>query len=246
MELIARSRWGARPPAWNSGSANPSRGVFIHYNGPPVSNAVLSGDFEAVAAFLRSTQNYHMNSNSWPDIAYSFCVDSMGRCWELRGWGVAGAHTLGWNWSSHAIFLPLGGDQAPTEAQIATCRQVIAEHNRRYGVGFVKGHQDAPNQTSCPGPAVLPLVRAGRFTPSSGDVFVPPSPPGVDVAVSKPTLMREPKGTVWLYYENSPFRMHVKSMDDVQVFRFFGVPYKDLDQKQADFFRRNSQEIKGK
>ena len=64
---------------------------------------------------------------------------------------------MDWNWKSHAIFLPLGDGQQPTEAQIAACRTVIAEHNRRYGDGFVKGHQQAPNQTSCPGPVVLDL-----------------------------------------------------------------------------------------
>jgi len=143
--------------------------VFIHYNGPAVSNAVLAGDYDSVAAFLRGTQNYHMNSNGWPDIAYSFCVDSVGRIWELRGWNVAGAHTMNWNWKSHAIFLPLGGNQEPTEEQPASCRTAIAEHNRRYGNGFVKGHQQAPNQTSCPGPAVMARINAGAFNPTGNE-----------------------------------------------------------------------------
>lgn len=245
LAILGRDAWGARPPKWNPGTANPSNGVFIHYNGAPVAGDVLAGDRESVALFLRQIQGFHMNTRGWPDIAYSFCVDAQGRCWELRGWNVAGAHTMDWNWKSHAIFLPLGGDQAPTEAQMATCRAVIAEHDRRYGKGFVRGHQEV-NQTSCPGGPTMSLIRAGRFNPSSGDVFVPPSPPGVDVTVNKPVMMRDPRnGKVWLFYSNSPWRMHVKTPEHVRTYQFFGVEYKDLDAKQAAFFIANTKAVRG-
>jgi hypothetical protein len=200
--------------------------MFIHYNGPAVSNAVLAGDFDSVAAFLRGTQNYHINSNGWPDFAYSWCVDSMGRIWEGRGWGVAGAHTLDWNWKSHAIFLPLGGDQAPTEAQIAACRTVIAEHNRRYGKGFVKGHQQAPNQTSCPGPQVLARINAGDFDPDTHPTETVPTPPGVDPAMNKPVMMRRKSdGTISVFYQGTPFRIDLRPKD-VEMFQFFGTEFK--------------------
>lgn len=64
--------------------------------------------------------------------------------------------------------------------------------------------------------------------------------------MNKPVMMREPNGTVWMYFSGTPWRTHVKSMDDVRTYTFFGVEMKNVDQKQADFFRRNSQLVKTK
>jgi hypothetical protein len=223
MQVLSRDKWGALPPTWNPGVVNPSLGMFIHYNGPAVTNNVLAGDYDSVVKFLQGIQRYHMNNNGWPDIAYSFCVDSIGRIWELRGWGVAGAHTMDWNWKSHAIFLPLGGNQSPTDAQIAACRTVIAEHNRRYGKGFIKGHLQAPNQTSCPGPEVMRLINSGAFIPRGTEDKPTPPPPGVD-PMAKPVIMRNSKTTtISVFYPDTPFRVDLTSMDDVNRFKFFGA-----------------------
>ena len=151
-----------------------SQGVHLHYNGPAVPSAVHAGDFESVKSFLRNTQNFHMNTRGWSDIAYSFFVDRVGRIWEGRGWGVVGGHTQGFNSTSHAIYFILGDGQVPTSEQVESARQLIAEHNRRYGAGYVRGHQQAPgNATSCPGESVMQLIRAGTFTAGG----TPPAPP---------------------------------------------------------------------
>jgi hypothetical protein len=226
VEILGRDRWGARPPAWNPGPVTSSVGVFIHYNGgSPLPASVTSGDFESVAAHLRSVQNHHMGGNGWPDIAYSFCVDAVGRVWELRGWGVAGAHTLNWNWESHAIYLPIGGDQTPTDAQVASCRAVIAEHDRRYGQGFVKGHRQAPNSTSCPGEPTMRLIEAGRFDPSSGgegDGTVAPQPVDEDDDVKPVIVVDYRTGFHWHVFGNTRYRL--ESADEVNVLKFLGVP----------------------
>lgn len=73
-----------------------------------------------------------------------------------------------------------------------------------------------------------------------------PVPEGVDTEVNKPVMMREPDGTVWMYYGGTPWRVHVKSPADAQLFQFFGVELKPVDAKQAAFFRRYSQEVKCK
>jgi len=141
-----------------------SQGVHLHYNGPAVPPAVYAGDFESVKAFLRNTQRFHMDTRGWADIAYSFFVDRVGRIWEGRGWGVVGGHTQGFNSTSHAIYFILGDGQVPSSEQVESARQLIAEHHRRYGVGYVRGHQQAPgNRTSCPGGPVMQLINAGRF-----------------------------------------------------------------------------------
>lgn len=242
MEFVTRAEWGAQPPRWTT-RLNRSEGMFVHYNGGPVSAGVLAGDFDAVAAFLRSTQGYHVNANGWPDIAYSWAVDATGRVWELRGWGVVGAHTYGWNERSHAVFLPLGGDQAPTDAQVAAARTVIAAHDEQYGAGFVKGHQQAPNSTSCPGGPTMARILAGDFQPRPEPSPVPPSPGGEPV---KPEMHRDPDtGTIWLLYPGTPWRTAVKSEADVRIYQFFGVPYRgDMRRDFRDFTLRNTQWVR--
>jgi len=260
MNYQTRADWGAQPPKWNPGVVTNSQGVFIHYNGPAVSNNVLAGDYQAVRTFLQGIQRFHQNTQGWPDIAYSWCVDSMGTIWELRGWDRAQAATLNWNWSSHSIFLPLGGNQAPTDAQIAGCQTVIAEHNRKYGNGFVRGHQDAPNSTSCPGPVVLPMVRAGKFTPAATPTptrpnlptAIPqppvnkptiPTPPGVNLKMNEPVMLHI-EDKIWMFYRGTPWRCHIKTPADVQTYQFFGVKLEKLDKKSGEFFIRYSQEVK--
>lgn len=219
MEYVTRAEWGAVPPRWSTPLYR-SLGVFIHYNGGnPLPAAVTSGDYNAVCAHLRSTQQFHMGpSRGWPDIAYSWCVDGSGRIYELRGWGVVGAHTFNWNDRSHAIYLPLGGDQAPTEAQIAGARTVIAEHDRRYGVGFVKGHQQAPNSTSCPGEPTMARILAGDFQPRPE----PPAPEPEEDEV-KSAMIQDPRnGRIFHCVGNTRYRLEDSA--EVDLLKFLGVP----------------------
>jgi hypothetical protein len=216
--LLSRSAWNARAPKWSTPIAA-SRGVFIHYNGPAVPAAVAAGDRDAVARFLRGIQDFHMDGNGWPDIAYSFCVDATGTAWTLRGWRVAGAHTMGWNEVSHAIFLPLGGDQGPTDAQVATARALVADHNRMFGVGFLKGHREAPNSTSCPGDAVM--ARIADFNPLNA----PPEPePEEDDDMAKQAMIRDPRepNTIWHVFGNT--RYPLRDEAEVKLLEYLGVP----------------------
>jgi hypothetical protein len=182
MNMHSRSEWGARAPHAVKRMGH-SQGVHIHYNGPAVSAAVYAGDWDAVRSFLRGVQSFHMGpQRGWADIGYSFFVDRVGRIWEGRGWGVAGAHTNGFNSSSHAVYVVIGDGQEPSPAQVEAVRQVIAEHNRRYGVGYVRGHQQAPgNATSCPGGPLMALIRAGAFNVGTDAGSAAPTAPPANV-----------------------------------------------------------------
>lgn len=242
MQVFTRTDWGAVPPKWVTPMSR-SEGMFLHYNGPSVPADVLAGDRQAVFRWLRVIQGYHMNAQGWPDVAYSFCVTATGDIVELRGWGVVGAHTVGWNDKAHAIVFPVGDAQPITDAQVRAANAVIAEHNRRYGAGFVRGHQEAPNSTSCPGGPVMNAIRAGRFRPDPAPVPPVPVPPGVDPAVNKQVMMKIGRH-VWLFYGDTPWRVRVQTPADVQTFRFFGVPYQEPDAKTGDFFIRHTQAVK--
>jgi hypothetical protein len=224
VNILPRTAWNAAPPRWQEKIS--SSGVFIHYNGPEVGRNILAGDYESVASFIKNIQSFHMGpSRGWPDLAYSFIVDSVGRAWTGRGWGVAGAHTLNHNWSSHAIFLPLGGNQQPTEAQIATCRLVVEEHNRRFGVGFVRGHREV-NSTSCPGDPVM--ARIAEF--ASGAAAPQPVEPDEDDDMAKQIMIRDDRtGTVWNVDGNTRYRLEPP---EVELLRYLGVQL--VDRRGAD------------
>jgi len=223
MQVITRDQWGARPPKWRE-AIGISKGVFIHYNGGQNLPAnVVAGDFNAVCAHLRGVQSYHMDRQGWPDIAYSWAVANDGNggalIYELRGWGIAGAHTLGWNWDSHAIYLPLGGDQAPTDAQVAAANEVIAEHNLRFGSGFIKGHLQAPNSTSCPGGPTMARILAGDFNGQPTPTPPPPDPEEDDIM---PIILVAPTtGTHWLCA--GVLRRKLLDQRQIEIQLFLGV-----------------------
>lgn len=244
MKIYSRQDWGARPPKWTT-PINRSEGMFLHYNGPPVPANVAGGDLQAVFGWLRNIQAYHMNVQGWPDIAYSFCVASTngGRdaaVIELRGWGAAGAHTLGWNEKSHAIVFPVGGDQPITDAQVEAANNVIAVHDKRFGQGFVRGHQQAPNSTSCPGGPIMNMLRAGRFRPITPAPPVP-LPPEVNPMGQK---MIKIGAHVWLFFPDQPWRVRVRTPDAVQQFRFLGVPYSEMSEAQGRLFIEHTRAVK--
>ena len=41
--------------------------------------------------------------SDWADIGYNFIIDEGGHVYEGRGWDVDGAHTFGYNSTSHGI-----------------------------------------------------------------------------------------------------------------------------------------------
>ena len=65
---------------------------FIHH-----SEGADCYDFDTCAEQLRGIQDYHMFTNGWSDIGYSFLVGGDGELYEGRGWNAEGAHTLGFN-----------------------------------------------------------------------------------------------------------------------------------------------------
>lgn len=160
--IVSRSEWGARPRKWLTPISR-SQGMFVHHT--------VTG--EGGAETVRAVQNYHMDVKGWSDIAYSWLVTADGTIYEGRGWGVQGGHTEGYNSVSHAVSYVGNGDQNVTEAARASMNWVIAEHNRRYGNGFVQNHNDVDN-TGCPGSIISNWVDAGR---PSGPVSTPEDGP---------------------------------------------------------------------
>lgn len=245
MQYVTRNQWGARPPKWSTPITR-SEGVFIHYNGPAVAQPVYDGISSSVQTFLQGIQRYHQDTQGWPDIAYSWACDRAGVIYQLRGWGVAGAHTLDWNTRSHAIFFIQGQGQPATDAQWASARQIIAEHDRRFGKGFVKGHRQAPNSTSCPGDLIIADLAAGKGNVATNPPPRPlpiPTPPGVNVTTNTPKMIQIGKH-VWMFFDNSPWRVRVRTEADVRAYQFMGVPFSKLTEAQGRIFLQHTRAVR--
>ncbi|MCH9687134.1 MAG: N-acetylmuramoyl-L-alanine amidase [Deltaproteobacteria bacterium] len=131
-----------------------SEGIYIHY-----SAGTHSSDVDASLRAIGVIQRYHMGKG-WSDIGYSWLVDDAGNIFEGRGWGVVGAHTRGYNDRSHAICY-LGREQAPSNAALLAICSLIAEHEERYGAGYVRAHGEV-GRTACPGRHLIAWLEQGR------------------------------------------------------------------------------------
>jgi len=155
VEIINRTEWQARDPHGRR-QLSSSRGLVLHWNGGAVRAAAYRGDRDAVAAYLRAVQRNHMDTDRLAsggafDVGYNFAVDNAGRVWELRGWGIQGAHAPGANANRHGVLCVLGDGQQPSAAMLRALVQLAGEHDRRHGSTHVTGHQDH-SPTTCPGP----------------------------------------------------------------------------------------------
>lgn len=154
MDIITRADWGAKPPKDRPFTLDSfTAGWFWHWNGPP-SKLTAGSTVKQVATFLQGVQRYHQRDMAWNDIAYSFAIDPAARVYELRGWGVAGAHTQGYNSRSMAIFFAIGEGEHPTKDMIEAAEWLMRDGLAMgYSNQLVRPHSMVADEThtSCPG-----------------------------------------------------------------------------------------------
>jgi hypothetical protein len=165
--ICTRSCWGARAPKNSIPEMSAlNRAVIHHTAGASDWNTASQSES---AAKVRAIQNYHMDSNGWPDIGYHFLVDKLGNCFEGRINSIAsrprGAHD-GVNTNSFGFSLmgychPPYNHQPPTAMRQALYDLIAWKipdpftgfGSGSYGsgtAGFICGHRDV-GQTACPG-----------------------------------------------------------------------------------------------
>jgi len=155
MAFVTRAQWGARPPKSTARITAPVSTVFIHHTVTPTG--------PDAAVIVRSAQRYHMDTQGWPDIAYSFLVSNEpgGVIYEGRNWGVVGTHTANWNSRSYAVaWIGNSEIEAPTADALDAMAWIIADGVRRGHItrSFeLRGHKDV-NATGCPGSNLYGLL----------------------------------------------------------------------------------------
>lgn len=140
MSVIRRNEWNAGRHRASMISLPVSR-LFLHHTVTP----------QWIGAHAAKRLQEIAWQRGFADISYSWLVDVRGNLIEGRGWRRQGAHTRGYNSTSHAICL-IGNFESsrPPTAMLRGAAQLVAEHGRYGPDRITHGHRDV-GQTSCPG-----------------------------------------------------------------------------------------------
>lgn len=161
---VTRAGWGARSPSAtiNRASCSQRKAFITHYSAGPPEQTV------------RTIQNFHMDTNGWPDIGYNWLVDRNGTIYEGRLYNFDAIGTHAANNNTRAVGCCfIGRDGDVTSAAKAAIRRIYDEACRRCNKQLqMLGHRDV-NQTSCPGDNLWTWVHAGMETgmdPNAHDI----------------------------------------------------------------------------
>ena len=157
--LMSRTQWKARGVL----KIYPSKKIkfiTIHYIGAPIPAS------EDESRRCRSTQNYHMDTRKWSDIAYNYLVGQSGKAYVGRGRNRKNAADGGTkNRHSLSICVLLGTKHIqPTEAMLATVQNLVWDLVEEFPtIKKVRPHKKL-KATSCPGPVFTARLKAGEIT----------------------------------------------------------------------------------
>ncbi|MFC7327408.1 peptidoglycan recognition family protein [Marinactinospora rubrisoli] len=161
MQLVSRSDlgWGAS----GADAANPTRGLVIHYDGS--NQGLADKKHSACVSYWKSTRDFHVNTNGWADIGYSYGACPHGYVFEGRGlkkYQAAQGTTAG-NRDWYSVTLMSGPSEKPPGAQINAVRELRGYLMERGVAGTLRGHRDFAS-TTCPGDILYRLVQDGTFS----------------------------------------------------------------------------------
>ena len=162
---LSRDQWSAAPPTKTLPVSSALKGVCLHWMG-----FHIEGD---TTRLVRSIQRNHMSPpKSWWDVAYNELISQTGVVVEGRGLTVRSGAQGGTrhNKAYVALGLLIGPDQPPTDAMIEAVRERISvvRYFQPQATEIV-GHKDL-KATTCPGPDVDRMIRAGVFEPGATTV----------------------------------------------------------------------------
>ncbi|XP_072043719.1 peptidoglycan-recognition protein SC2-like [Amphiura filiformis] len=149
VNIISRAEWEAREPKDIEILPGPVMYSFIHHTA--MEQCFTQSD---CSEMVRSIQNYHMDSNGWSDIGYSFLIGEDGNVYEGRGWDRVGAHTKGYN--DVGLAFSIMGDFTkilPKQNALDLAQNMIAcgLHLGKIESDYtLRGHRDM-GSTACPG-----------------------------------------------------------------------------------------------
>lgn len=166
MATITRANWSAGPHRAGV-IATPVSRLYLHH-------AVTA--FWTGAQAARNLQRI-ARSRGFVDISYSWLTDRQGNEIEGRGWGRQGAHTKGWNGTSHAVSLVGNLEDHPMPAGMIRGAVRLIRRHRAYGPGRITHPHSAVSSTACPGRHARPRISEINAA-AAGSTSPPPPPTG--------------------------------------------------------------------
>lgn len=155
MNIITRAGWDARTPKTTPTPTTASEAFLHHSVGSGSRDWDNDGDLGD--DYMRTMQNFHMDTRGWNDIAYNHAIDPDGlEVYEGRGWGVRPGAQKSHNTGTWSVVV-MGDFRSRTVSSLLVSRiaELVTE-----GITLghlppditLQGHKDAPNQsTTCPG-----------------------------------------------------------------------------------------------
>lgn len=175
-EIVAvtpREGWGARTAETNRMIPHTIERLTVHHAG---SQSGATGP-----AQFRGWQNWHMDGQGWPDIAYHLLIGIDGTVYEGRDPAYRGDTGTNYDPTGHFLVVIEGNfnDEEPTDSQIDSLIDVLAWASANYGVSpdTIAGHRDYAS-TTCPGHHLHALIGSGELAQSVQDLI---DDGGVDV-----------------------------------------------------------------
>ncbi|XP_018574112.1 peptidoglycan-recognition protein LF-like [Anoplophora glabripennis] len=124
FRIVSRLQWLAQPPTHEADLLKtPVPLVIIHHTSTESCISLAQCTYQ-----VRQIQQFHMESNQWWDIGYSFLVGGDGAVYEGRGWKYEGAHTFGYNYKSIGVaFVGTFNSEKPPKNQIAAFKKLVGK-----------------------------------------------------------------------------------------------------------------------
>lgn len=146
-------------PSGIGNPGTPRSGIVIHYIG---GSAVPRGTHDQCRSQVRGWHQYH-RSLGWQGIGYSVLLCYHGIVMTGRGINRVGSHAPGANSTHIGICFMLGGNQAPTKAQLKGYRDLLTW----LGTKGVNTKNVSPHSrwisTSCPGDHMRSRISTGNW-----------------------------------------------------------------------------------
>lgn len=165
--VVVRSResWGAKPARVSGLVPHTITRLTIHHAG---SQSGTTGP-----AQFRSWQDWHMNGQRWPDLAYHVIIGVDGTVYEGRDPAYRGDTGTTYDTTGHFLVVVEGDFEVdkPTAAQIASLEAVLAWASEHYGVSpaTIAGHGDYA-ATLCPGKYLESRIESGEIRKAVEDL----------------------------------------------------------------------------
>ena len=159
-KLVRREQWGARKPRHVTAHKGDLKYITIHYLGAPTA----ANDPELPR--MKGTQNYHMDTRKWSDIAYNYLVGASGAVYQGRGAARQNAADGRGNNSKSLSICALLGTKFPTpsDAMLASIQNLVWDLVDMFpSIERVRPHKSV-RTTSCPGPVLTKRIKDGDFT----------------------------------------------------------------------------------